>query len=1096
MDYYSKYIKYKTKYLKLSNMYQIGGSGYKNTTVINDYKNITWYFNSCYFSVAMWFLWTLIPFRQFIYNYSGDEDGFKAIKELFDEFNDNTKPEPVNIEEIYRRVQQFFTKEENIYKRDEDGKIIRDKNGNNIVIRRKKPAFGSQQSSAELIENILDMTKNKDLLNKIRLKFNTTTKCSDGKKEENNSYLYITYSTNDINIFNEETTKLDIERCMDLGLGLGDTNGIKITKLDLVNDDNEYFILQFIEEQKYNNVKEIKYNGKIFKIKSVVSYSGEIIVNKTNSGHYISYVFDDNGLNPFVLDDLGEKNIYEGDLNEIKINSLVLYKLSTPSAEKKEKVDSEININFIPQGVLGICADEKDIKKQNVPDETIIVDPAGLGFIKGNPNDLFKGAEGAAGAIYDYFSLRMDLSREPLDNPVSQYKEILSKKTIDIKEGQALINYLTSYNQLIIHAVGYDFRDSNNSSKTKNEAIEMMKGVYLNIFELYKKTMKNNNVPDYKIRIPLISSSIFAGKFAGNDMIGISYSAIMEALKEINFTPKELKQIYICLYLNCLDGDYGKTNVDKWITEGKTQYNDFLKNLGEKEDKEDKEEKRNFFNENIFIPKSREDKSNRPRIFKLQEANIMRNKFIEQIETIKFFNPDEEPMTPFNAYNLISNLHLFQKLFCPLIFSDDDKDKNEPKITDKVPGGMFSELEVADVDKKLFKYEMLGINSDNIDKLKKLCLETYENIKDIELKRENDYRKIIKKPQIINLSKEVEDFFREIIHTKNIPVKFTIDKEEDKKAKEEDEEEKKAKEEADKNCKSKGIEPYICNNKEDYNKQAKIFKKSNNADCIDEAKNKMKKLYEICKEHKGITIDTESDEEFKYNKDDPPSSTEAEKLFKEEADRKAKEANKAKEEADRKAKEEANKAKEEADRKAKEEANKAKEEANKAKEEADRKAKEEADRKAKEANKAKEEANKAKEEANKAKEEADRKAKEEADIKAKEEADRKEVDIKEVEYTKSKVEAFFDDFFENISDEFMDKIESERNKSIKVDLNSILAPIVPMTGPLYSYSKQYKLDNKKMMSNIEISDKITEQNTSNKELSNDLKDITKNIIIY
>jgi hypothetical protein len=119
MDYYSKYIKYKSKYLKLSNKYQeqyntiynyhqIGGSGYKNTTVIDDYKKITWFNNSCYFSVAMWFLWTLIPFREFIYNYSGDEDGFKAIKGLFDEFNDNTKSEPVNIEEIYSRVFNSF----------------------------------------------------------------------------------------------------------------------------------------------------------------------------------------------------------------------------------------------------------------------------------------------------------------------------------------------------------------------------------------------------------------------------------------------------------------------------------------------------------------------------------------------------------------------------------------------------------------------------------------------------------------------------------------------------------------------------------------------------------------------------------------------------------------------------------------------------------------------------------------------------------------------------------------------------------------------------------------------------------------------------
>ena len=124
---------------------------------------------------------------------------------------------------------------------------------------------------------------------------------------------------------------------------------------------------------------------------------------------------------------------------------------------------------------------------------------------------------------------------------------------------------------------------------------------------------------------------------------------------------------------------------------------------------------------------------------------------------------------------------------------------------------------------------------------------------------------------------------------------------------------------------------------------------------------------------------------------------EAERIAKEEAERKAKEEAEriAKEEAERKAKEEAERiAKEEAERKAKEEAErKAKEEAErKAKEEAERIAKEEAERKAKEEaeRKAKEEAErKAKEEAErKAKEEAERKAKEEAERKAKEEAER------------------------------------------------------------------------------------------------------------
>jgi len=281
---------------------------YKKTTNIDDYKKITWYNNSCYFSTAMWFLWTMIPFREFISKYSGSNkntvinDGFLAIKELFNEFNDPIKPEPVNIESIYKRVFDAFVKR-NVY-------------GNEVQ-------FGDQETAAHVIETVLDQTQDDELLNSIRFIEKTTTKCSNNTKEESRREdKLITYPTITIeNIFDEKNEEMDIERCR---LGLQEPNGMKITKLDLFKDTNEYFILQFQQEQKYSDIKEIEYKGNIFKAKSIVSYLGDI----SKGGHWISYVFGENG-KPFILDDIGNKrDSYDDDLDEIKINSLVLYKLA------------------------------------------------------------------------------------------------------------------------------------------------------------------------------------------------------------------------------------------------------------------------------------------------------------------------------------------------------------------------------------------------------------------------------------------------------------------------------------------------------------------------------------------------------------------------------------------------------------------------------------------------------------------------------------------------------------------------------------------------------------------------------------------------
>ena len=306
--YYKKYLKYKLKYLHLSSSLKLeGGEGYKNTTNINDYKKITWHANSCYFSVAMWFLWTVIPFREFIYNYSDKNPGFIAIKNLFNEFNNESFPEPVNITKIYQEVfEQFVTSNIN-------GRSLR---------------FGEQESSGYLIEKILEQTKNDDFLNKIRLKETSTTKCKDDKSTKIKIQEMITIPTNNTNIFTLQTEIMEKENAIDRCIKKDPTDyGSKIIKYDLFFDTNQYFIIEFSENKIYSDVSEIIYNGKIFKIKSVVSYLGEVSKKGGKSGHYVCYVFDDDGLNPFVLDDLAGKKEKINDLNAILINSLVLYKL-------------------------------------------------------------------------------------------------------------------------------------------------------------------------------------------------------------------------------------------------------------------------------------------------------------------------------------------------------------------------------------------------------------------------------------------------------------------------------------------------------------------------------------------------------------------------------------------------------------------------------------------------------------------------------------------------------------------------------------------------------------------------------------------------
>ena len=292
-----------TSLTKLSNIKKYTPSitpsiNYKNTTRIEDYKKIKWTRQSCFFSTSMWFLWSIIPFRKFIEVYSGTNKGFNEIKNLFNMFNDKTIEEPLNIEFQYK----------NIF--------------NEFIVNLK---FGSQESAFNLVQNILEKT-NDLLLDQIKLKITQKITCVDNKyKYENkNTHFYPVLPTTDHNIFNVKEELIE---------NFKDCNGDvahKTDTIELFNESNEYFIVDYINNEdfvQYSDAKEIMYKDKIFKIKALISFQGDI---KTGEhGHYSCLIFDDDGSNPFILDDFyGLKEYVDFDNSNYKLNSLVLYKLS------------------------------------------------------------------------------------------------------------------------------------------------------------------------------------------------------------------------------------------------------------------------------------------------------------------------------------------------------------------------------------------------------------------------------------------------------------------------------------------------------------------------------------------------------------------------------------------------------------------------------------------------------------------------------------------------------------------------------------------------------------------------------------------------
>jgi O-acetyl-ADP-ribose deacetylase (regulator of RNase III) len=144
-------------------------------------------------------------------------------------------------------------------------------------------------------------------------------------------------------------------------------------------------------------------------------------------------------------------------------------------------------------GVLGDLHTKngQNINKAPKPTEDMaIVDPAGLPFIKSGPG----GAGGASGGIYRW----LGLDREP------HFPEPVREKVTAATHAKF---YLHPGKCVVIHTVGPNFTQSDESRLEQDEATGRLATTYMNML----KEFADSGVS--KLRMLPVSSSIFAGKW-------------------------------------------------------------------------------------------------------------------------------------------------------------------------------------------------------------------------------------------------------------------------------------------------------------------------------------------------------------------------------------------------------------------------------------------------------------------------------------------------------------------------------------------------------------------------------------------------------
>jgi len=176
-----------------------------------------------------------------------------------------------------------------------------------------------------------------------------------------------------------------------------------------------------------------------------------------------------------------------------------------------------------------------------------------------------------------------------------------------------------------------------------------------------------------------------------------------------------------------------------------------------------------FFSNIIYIPDDREDcRTTKININYIQKRKQDIDMILDGINDNKLPNFEAGETLNFSqAYTIFENLHKYIKLFCPYSC-------NKSEIISKcIPGGCITLSNITNPSsKKITRLECLGISNDKNGLIFDLCIKIKSNKNfQSELKRETDYRNEIT-PDIINLYKQVREFFQEIIDTQNIPIEF------------------------------------------------------------------------------------------------------------------------------------------------------------------------------------------------------------------------------------------------------------------------------------------------------------------------------------
>jgi hypothetical protein len=206
-----------------------------------------------------------------------------------------------------------------------------------------------------------------------------------------------------------------------------------------------------------------------------------------------------------------------------------------PRAPRALQYNNELAVLLKEKGDAPIDGDQRGV---------VIVDPAGMHFIKNGPDD----AKGASRAIYNF----LDITTFPTHVTRKIQKEgdaACCKYEVPGKKGET---------RHVVHVVGPDFTQITKKEVLWHEAVKRLGTAYANAI---------NEAEELKdvtaVRLPVISGGIFAGKFGydapnGGCVPELTARAIWYALAGIR-NGKELKHEYwLCMWKGDDIGRFGR----------------------------------------------------------------------------------------------------------------------------------------------------------------------------------------------------------------------------------------------------------------------------------------------------------------------------------------------------------------------------------------------------------------------------------------------------------------------------------------------------------------------------------------------------------